>query len=112
MSIVKRVWTERRPFDHDGEHYRFADFVANVFPWQSPRPLLSFGGSSDAAYSVGAAEADIYCLWGEPLADTAEQIDRIEREAAAAGRPRPRIQVGFRPILGPTEREAWEQAHD
>ena len=26
------------PFDHDGEHYRFADFVSDVFPVQQPRP--------------------------------------------------------------------------
>lgn len=112
MHIVKRVWTEKKAFDHEGEHYRFADFVADVFPVQSPRPALSFGGSSDAAYAVGAAEADIYCLWGEPLADTAEQIARVEAESAAAGRPRPRIQVAFRPILGATEEAAWERAHD
>jgi alkanesulfonate monooxygenase len=73
--------------------------------------MISFGGSSDAAYAVGAAEADVYCLWGEPLADTAEQIARVAREAAAAGRPRPRIQVAFRPILGATEEQAWERAH-
>ena len=49
--------------------------------------MISFGGSSDAAYAVGAAEADVYCLWGEPLADTAEQIARVEAEAEAIGRP-------------------------
>ena len=34
-------------------------------------------------------EADIYCLWGEPLKDTAEQIERIATMCAAAGKPRP-----------------------
>jgi alkanesulfonate monooxygenase len=58
------------------------------------------------------AVADIYCLWGEPLADTAEQIARVEAEAARIGMPRPRIQVAFRPILGPTEEKAWERAED
>ena len=112
IQIVKRVWSEREPFDHSGTYYQFSDFVADVFPVQAPRPMISFGGSSDAAYAVGAAEADVYCLWGEPLADTAEQIARVEAEAAAIGRPRPRIQVAFRPILGPTEAKAWERAHD
>ena len=89
IQIVKRVWSEREPFDHSGTYYQFSDFVADVFPLQAPHPMISFGGSSDAAYAVGAAEADVYCLWGEPLADTAEQIARVESEAAAIGRPGP-----------------------
>ena len=111
IQIVRKAWTTHEPFDHEGEYYRFADFVSDIFPVQDPYPAISFGGSSDAAYKVGAAESDIYCLWGEPLADTAEQIARIERETAALGRPRPKIQVAFRPILGATEEKAWERAY-
>jgi alkanesulfonate monooxygenase len=112
IQIVKQVWANHQPFDHAGAYYAFADFVADIFPVRQPRPMISFGGSSDAAYAVGAAEADVYCLWGEPLVDTAEQIARVEVEATAAGRPRPRIQVAFRPILGPTEEQAWTRAHE
>jgi len=111
IQICRKVWTTHEPFDHEGTYYRFADFKSDVYPLQDPHPAISFGGSSDAAYAVGAAEADIYCLWGEPLADTAEQIERIEKECAALGRPRPKIQVAFRPILAPTEDEAWERAY-
>jgi len=111
IGILKRAWTTREPFDHDGEHYRFRDFVSDVFPVQQPRPSISFGGSSPAAYAVGAAEADIYCLWGEPLAETAEQIAAITAAARAAGRAEaPRFQVAFRPILGATEEAAWDKA--
>ncbi|MCU1394092.1 MAG: Alkanesulfonate monooxygenase [Ilumatobacteraceae bacterium] len=112
IQILKQAWTSHTPFDHEGDHYRFSDFVSDVFPVQQPRPAISFGGSSPAAYAVGAAEADIYCLWGEPLADTAEQIATIRAAAKAAGRQDvPRIQVAFRPILGVTEDAAWEKAH-
>ncbi|AXI79438.1 LLM class flavin-dependent oxidoreductase [Peterkaempfera bronchialis] len=112
IGIVKRIWTSHEPFDHEGEHYRFKDFVSEVFPVQQPRPGVSFGGSSPAAYAAGGAEADIYCLWGEPLAETAEQIERVKAAAAAAGRAEPpRIQVAFRPIIAPTEELAWEKAH-
>ena len=113
MAIVKQVWTSREPFDHDGPHYQFADFVSDVFPVQQPRPRLSFGGSSPAAYQAGGAEADIYCLWGEPLASTAEQIESVKAAARAAGRTDiPKIQVAFRPIIAPTEDKAWAKAHD
>ncbi|MEU6813126.1 LLM class flavin-dependent oxidoreductase [Streptomyces sp. NPDC046831] len=112
IRIVKRIWTTREPFDHEGEHYRFQDFVSDVFPVQQPRPAVSFGGSSPAAYATGGAEADIYCLWGEPLARTAEQIEAVRAAARAAGRTgAPRIQVAFRPIIAPTEELAWEKAH-
>ncbi|MPY56822.1 LLM class flavin-dependent oxidoreductase [Streptomyces spongiae] len=112
IRIVKKIWTTREPFDHEGEHYRFHDFVSDVFPVQQPRPNVSFGGSSPAAYEAGGAEADIYCLWGEPLAKTAEQIEQVKAAAKAAGRTDvPRIQVAFRPIIAPTEELAWEKAH-
>ncbi|WP_404962352.1 LLM class flavin-dependent oxidoreductase [Streptomyces sp. 147326] len=111
IGIVKKIWTTREPFDHEGEHYRFHDFVSDVFPVQQPRPDVSFGGSSPAAYAAGGAEADIYCLWGEPLAKTAEQIEAVKAAAKAAGTDVPRIQVAFRPIIAPTEELAWEKAH-
>ncbi|MER5302461.1 LLM class flavin-dependent oxidoreductase [Streptomyces lasiicapitis] len=112
IEIVKKVWTRHEAFDHEGEHYRFQDFVSDVFPVQLPHPGVSFGGSSPAAYAAGGAEADIFCLWGEPLAQTAQQIEEVERAARAAGRVDvPRIQVAFRPIIAPTEELAWEKAH-
>jgi alkanesulfonate monooxygenase len=112
IQIVKKGWTSREPFDHEGEHYSFTDFVSDVFPVQEPRPSVSFGGSSPAAYAAGGAEADIYGLWGEPLADTAQQIGSIREAARRAGRAdAPRIQVAFRPIIAPTEELAWEKAH-
>lgn len=111
IQILKRAWTEREPWDFHGEHYDFSDFVLDVEPAQQPRPRISFGGSSPAAYKVGAEEADIYALWGEPLAGTAEQITTITQLAKEAGRPAPTFQVAFRPILGRTEEEAWEKAH-
>ncbi|MFJ8587324.1 LLM class flavin-dependent oxidoreductase [Streptomyces sp. NPDC093595] len=111
IQLVKKIWTTHEPFDHEGEHYRFHDFVSDVFPVQQPRPGVSFGGSSPAAYAAGGAEADIYCLWGEPLAKTAEQIEAVKAAARAAGRTDvPRIQVAFRPIIAPTEELAWEKA--
>jgi alkanesulfonate monooxygenase len=113
IQIVKRAWTSREPFSFHGEHYRFDDFVSDIFPVQQPRPNISFGGSSAAAYAIGAAESDIYAVWGEPLVNTAEQIQTIRDAAAAAGRATPpRIQAAFRPILGATEELAWKKAED
>jgi len=111
IQILKSAWTSTERFDYAGEHYQLEQFVSDVFPVQSPRPRISFGGSSAAAYAVGGAESDIYALWGEPLAGTAEQIAAVAAAAAAAGRTDvPEIQVAFRPIIAPTEELAWEKA--
>lgn len=113
IQIVKKAWTSAEPFDHHGEFYDFDDFVLDAKPYPGHVPTISFGGSSDAAYPVGAAEADIYAVWGEPLDRTAEQIARVHAEADAAGRTTPpRIHAAFRPIIAPTEDLAWAKAHD
>jgi alkanesulfonate monooxygenase len=111
IQILKQAWTSEQRFDFNGEHYKFEQFVADIKPLQQPRPRISFGGSSEAAYAVGAAEADIFALWGEPLAGTKEQLATIDAEAAKVGRAdRPTIQIAFRPILAPTEELAWAKA--
>lgn len=111
IRIVRRVWTERERFSHAGTYYSFEDFVSVVEPVAGTIPV-SVGGSSDEAYRQGGALADIFGLWGEPLADTQHQIDRIAEAAQAAGRTdTPRTWVTFRPIIAPTEELAWERAH-
>ena len=111
IQIVKKAWTSTEPFDYDGRHYQLKNFRADITPLQQPRPRISFGGSSAAAYAVGAAESDIYALWGEPLASTREQIASIDAAATAAGREhRPILQIAFRPIIAPTEEQAWAKA--
>ena len=111
IQIVKQAWTSPEPFDFTGRHYRIENFRADITPVQQPRPRISFGGSSAAAYAVGAAESDIYALWGEPLSGTREQIASIDAAASAAGRPdRPTLQIAFRPIIAPTEDLAWAKA--
>ncbi|HWH25440.1 MAG TPA: LLM class flavin-dependent oxidoreductase [Pseudolysinimonas sp.] len=110
IQILRKVWTETAPFDHAGEYYQFEDFVSWIRPVNGTIPV-SVGGSSDEAYVVGGALGDIFGLWGEPLADTKQQIDRVAAAAKSAGRTdTPRTWVTFRPILGATEELAWEKA--
>jgi alkanesulfonate monooxygenase len=109
LSILRQSWTATEPFGFDGTYYKFEDFVSHVKPVD--RIPLFFGGSSPAAYRVGGKHADVFMLWGEPLAETAEQIASVNDAAERAGRAdRPGISVSFRPILGATEELAWERA--
>jgi alkanesulfonate monooxygenase len=112
LDIVKQAWTSDKPFSYAGKHYQIEDFYSEVRSPAQPRINLYFGGSSEAAYRVGGKHADVFALWGEPLAETKEQIDSVRAAAKAAGRTdTPGISVSFRPILGPTQELAWERAH-
>ncbi|KAI0007606.1 luciferase-like protein [Xylariaceae sp. FL0662B] len=111
IRILRRAWESSEPFDWDGKYYQFKQFTNRVRPTNGTIPV-SVGGSSDEAYRIGGSLADIFGLWGEPLKETKEQIDRIYAEAARAGRAdRPRIWVTFRPILAETDELAWQKAY-
>ncbi|KAJ5925309.1 hypothetical protein N7454_007948 [Penicillium verhagenii] len=113
IRILRRAWESADPFDWDGEYYQFKQFSNKVRPVNGTIPV-SVGGSSDEAYRIGGSLADIFGLWGEPLKETKEQIDRIYAESDKAGRPvsdRPRIWVTFRPIIAETDELAWAKAH-
>jgi alkanesulfonate monooxygenase len=111
IEILRRTWAGGESFSHEGKYYRFEDFHSDVLPVNGGIPV-SVGGSSPAAYRVGGSLGDIFGLWGEPLAETAEQIASVNAQAEAAGRTdKPRIWVSFRPIVAATEELAWERAH-
>ncbi|HVV08351.1 LLM class flavin-dependent oxidoreductase [Amycolatopsis sp.] len=110
IRILRRAWHEPEAFSQEGKYYRFEGFRSDVRPYQDTIPV-SVGGSSAEAYRVGGQQGDIFGLWGEPLAETAQQIASVHAIADAAGRPRPRIWVSFRPIVAATDELAWEKAH-
>ncbi|KAL2864411.1 LLM class flavin-dependent oxidoreductase [Aspergillus lucknowensis] len=111
IQILRRAWVSAEPFDWDSSFYTFKQFSNRVRPVNGTIPV-SVGGSSADAYRVGGSLADIFGLWGEPLKETKEQIDRVYAEAERAGRSdRPRIWVTFRPILAETDELAWAKAH-
>lgn len=113
IDILKQTWTSTEPFSHNGKYYRFEDNVSSVRPVQQPHIPVFFSGSSDAAVEVGARTADTYMLWAESLAGTREQLDRIRAAQARHDRAKPlRFSLSVRPIIAPTEAEAWARAED
>src|SRR6187402_2039598 len=76
ILILRRAWKSAEPFDWESKFYTFKGFSSAVRPVNGTIPV-SVGGSSDDAYRVGGSLADIFGLWGEPLKETKEQIDRI-----------------------------------
>lgn len=110
ITILRKIWAADGPISHHGTYYDFEDFQTDVKPYGDAIPI-SVGGSSETAYRVGGEQGDIFGLWGEPLKETSEQIAAVNKYADAAGRPRPRIWVSFRPIVAATDELAWEKAH-
>jgi alkanesulfonate monooxygenase len=111
MGILRRVWGSGEPFDHDGEFYRYVGAYSGVKPATDAGIPLYFGGASAAAVQAGAEQADVYMLWGEPLAAIEERIAEVRAAAARFGR-RLRFSLSTRPILADTEEEAWARAED
>ncbi len=112
LQVMRRVWTELEPFDHEGEFYRFQDAYSQARCRQHPHVPLFFGGASDIALEVASRRADLFALWGEPRASIAQRISDVRNRVAEAGRDSSamRFSLSARPILASTEEKAWERA--
>jgi alkanesulfonate monooxygenase len=111
MGLLRRELTATEPFDHEGEFYRVQGAYSYIKPAASEGIPLYFGGASAAALAVGAEHADVYMLWGEPVAQIAERVATIRAAAARHGRPI-RFSLSVRPIVARTEAAAWQRAEE
>jgi alkanesulfonate monooxygenase len=109
LHIVRHLWTSREPLDFDGEFYKVEDALVLVPPLSPAGIPIFFGGASEAALDVGARYADVFMLWGEPLAQAGERLQAIRAAAQALGRQL-RFSLSVRPIMAPTEAAAWARA--
>ena len=109
VGLLRRVWTESRPFDHEGDFYRTRGTYSEIRCRQQPHIPVYGGGGSEAAIQALAPQLDVYMLWGEPLKETADFMRRVRGEAARHAR-NPRFSLSTRPILAATEDQAWDRA--
>jgi len=109
LTLLRRVWTEDQPFDHEGTYYKVKGATSEVKPLQQPYVPVFFGGASGPALQVAGKHADVYALWGESLAQAGDLVRRVRAEAAQHGRTL-EFSISFRPIIAKTEEEAWAKA--
>lgn len=114
MRLVRRLWTEEN-VTSAGAHFRVAE--STVVPRIEVRgdrrhPKLYFGGASEAAERVAAAEADVQLFWGEPLDGVRERIDRLKGLSRDLDRDLPPLEFGLRitTLVRDTTDEAWADA--
>jgi alkanesulfonate monooxygenase len=106
ISIMRAAWGPE-PVDHVGTHYA----VEGATTRQSPEvtPPVYFGGASDDAKAVAAAQADVFLVWGEPPDAAAAQIADVAARAAELDRTL-RYGIRFHVIARPTAEQAWAGA--
>ncbi|MFI1096936.1 LLM class flavin-dependent oxidoreductase [Streptomyces sp. NPDC020917] len=114
LHLVRRLWTEEDVTFH-GEHFRVTGSTVAPRPYptgERAHPTLYFGGASEAAERVSAAEADVQLFWGEPLDGLAERIDRLRTLSGRLDRRHKPLEFGLRitTVVRDTTEEAWHAA--
>jgi alkanesulfonate monooxygenase SsuD/methylene tetrahydromethanopterin reductase-like flavin-dependent oxidoreductase (luciferase family) len=59
VDIVRRLWTDTKPFDFSGEFFQLKGAEAHPKPLQRPHPVLVNAGSSSAGIDFSARACDI-----------------------------------------------------
>ncbi|GAA2895816.1 alkanesulfonate monooxygenase [Actinoplanes cyaneus] len=109
LRLVRRLWA-RENVTYRGEHFSVTD--STVVPRLTDPPRLYFGGASEAAERVSAAEADVQLFWGETLDGVRERIDRLKTLSAELGREHQPLEFGLRitTLVRDTTEQAWADA--
>lgn len=73
LSVVKRLWSDDRPFDFKSESFDLAGLESSPKPIQRPGPILVNAGTSPAGIEFTARNVDV--SFGSP--SKPEDIDRL-----------------------------------
>ena len=111
VTLMKRVWTEDAPVDHEGRWFKVNGAIVRPRPFQQPYPRFYLGGISEAAVEVCARHADVYLYWGDTPGNIAARIAHARTRAAAHGRAGlVRFGMRLQVVVRDTEEEAWAAA--
>jgi alkanesulfonate monooxygenase SsuD/methylene tetrahydromethanopterin reductase-like flavin-dependent oxidoreductase (luciferase family) len=84
-TVIRRLWTDQKPFDFQGEYVQLTGAFGNPKPVQQRVPML-VAGRSAAVLRVVAEHADIWNIPGGDLADALERSALLDRYCAEIGR--------------------------
>jgi alkanesulfonate monooxygenase len=86
LVLMKRLWANERPFDHEGLFYSIRNGQSVAKPFSRTQVPLMLGGVSGTAVKVAARHADVYALPAGSIAETRQIISRVQAAAAHHGR--------------------------
>jgi len=106
LEIVRRLFAGET-VSFSGQYLRVAGLTLRPRPLRAGGPTVYFGGESEAARRLGAAEADVFFINGRALNETRQVIDDV----SARRRSKPRLNFGLSAfiIARPTEAEAKDE---
>ncbi|WP_037570604.1 LLM class flavin-dependent oxidoreductase [Phaeacidiphilus oryzae] len=85
-TVIRRLWTEEKPFDFEGAQVRLSGAFGNPKPVQRPHPPVLIGGRSSSTLRVVAEHADLWNIPGGDLADAVARSALLDRYCAEIGR--------------------------
>ncbi len=85
-TVIRRLWTERDPFDFDGAHVQLVGAHCEPKPPQHPHPPILIGGRTTATLRVVARHADVWNVPGGDLDDCVERSALLDRLCTEIGR--------------------------
>ncbi|BBZ26119.1 monooxygenase [Mycolicibacterium madagascariense] len=86
LSVIRRLWTEDRPFDFDGTHVSLRGAFGNPKPAQRPHPPILIGGRSAAVLRLVAKHAELWNVPGGDIDDVRQRSALLDRYCADLGR--------------------------
>jgi alkanesulfonate monooxygenase SsuD/methylene tetrahydromethanopterin reductase-like flavin-dependent oxidoreductase (luciferase family) len=85
-TVIRRLWTEDKPFDFHGSYVQLTGAFCNPKPVQRPHPPILIGGRSAATLRVTAEHADLWNIPGGDIDDVVSRSALLDRYCAAIGR--------------------------
>ncbi len=86
LTVIRRLWTEDRPFDFDGSHIRLTGAFGNPRPVQRPHPPIITGGRSSRLLRITAEHADLWNIPGGDIEDAQSRSALLDRYCTEIGR--------------------------
>ena len=104
ITIVKRIWSESRPFDYSGTYFNLKDVLGKPKPYGGKRPLLVSAANSPVGRQFAAKQTDcLFMMIGE-LDTLADEI----RTYRGVARPDAPVLASGHMVARPTRKEAEE----
>ena len=120
IDVIKRLWTEDEPFEHNGEFWQFkvpepmpqVPLGHHIRPYQDPHPPIAVSGlhkSSESLFTAGANGWIPMSINYLPAVNLNTHWDAVCKGAASTGRPPPRRsewRIAREVFVGKTDQEA------
>jgi alkanesulfonate monooxygenase len=88
LVLLKRLWSNDGPIDHEGRFYRLKAAFSAVKPFNGASVPLVLAGVSGTALHVAARHADIFVLPASGTDEARLTIERVKAAAQSYGRVR------------------------